>query len=136
MLKGILAPDDARSAAEHADGLIVSNHGGRQVDGAIGAAEALPGVVRAVNEREHDCAILFDSGIRRGADAIKALALGADSVLLGRPYAYGLALGGEDGVESVVKNFRADLDLTLGLCGRASVADLDRSCLVDAVETN
>lgn len=136
VLKGILAPEDTRLAAEHADGLIVSNHGGRQVDGAIGAVEALPGVVGAIEECEFDCTILFDSGIRRGADAIKALALGADSVLLGRPYAYGLALGGEDGVESVVKNFRADLDLTLGLCGRVSVDELDRSCLVDTSKPN
>lgn len=134
VLKGILSPDDAFLAAEHADGLVVSNHGGRQIDGAIGAVEALPGVVGAVEKSEFDCTILFDSGIRRGADAIKALALGADSVLLGRPYAYGLALGGEDGVESVVENFRADLDLTLGLCGCASVDELDRSCLIDTSE--
>jgi isopentenyl-diphosphate delta-isomerase len=132
VLKGILSPEDARLAAEHAEGLIVSNHGGRQVNGAIGAIEALPGVIEAIEESEHDCTTLFDSGIRRGADAIRAIALGADAVLLGRPYVYGLALGGEDGVEAVVKNFRADLDLTLGLCGCASVREVDRFCVIDA----
>ena len=129
LVKGVLHPDDAKRAVEcGADGIIVSNHGGRQVDGALGALAALPGVVEAVGD---ETTILFDSGIRRGADAIKAIALGADAVLLGRPYAYGLALDGEDGVRSVVENFRADLDLTLALSGHTSFADLDESVLVD-----
>jgi len=129
VLKGVLHPDDARLAVEHgADGLVVSNHGGRQVDGAIPALDALPGVVDAV---EGEIPVLFDSGIRRGADALKAIALGAEAVLLGRPWVYGLALAGQAGVESVVKNFRADLDLTLALTGYDDVGDVDRACLFE-----
>lgn len=127
VVKGVLHPDDAERAVEcGADGIIVSNHGGRQVDGAIGALTALPSVVEAV-----DIPILFDSGIRGGADVVKALSLGADAVLLGRPYAYGLALDGEEGVRAVLENFLADLDLTLALSGHTSFDDLDRSVLVD-----
>jgi isopentenyl-diphosphate delta-isomerase len=127
IVKGILHPDDAQAALEHgADGVIVSNHGGRQVDRAIPALEMLPEVRRRVGE---DATVLFDSGIRRGADAVVALALGADAVLVGRPYVYGLALEGAAGVEAVVANLLADLDLTLGLAGRRSVGDLDRSVL-------
>ena len=128
IVKGVLHPDDAARAVEcGADGVIVSNHGGRQVDGAIGALTALPGVVDAVE----DTPVLFDSGIRGGADVVKAIALGADAVLLGRPYAYGLALDGEAGVRSVLENFRADLDLTLALAGHTSFDDLDRTVLLD-----
>src|SRR5690606_27629855 len=128
LLKGILHPDDAQLAVEHGmDGIIVSNHGGRQVDGALGAADALPDVVAAVAGR---VPVLFDSGIRGGADAIKALALGATAVCIGRPYAYGLAVAGEQGVREVIQNLRADFNLTLGLTGHASVAELDQSCLV------
>ncbi|EMA52035.1 alpha-hydroxy-acid oxidizing protein [Halococcus thailandensis] len=128
IVKGVLHPDDAERAVEcGADGVVVSNHGGRQVDGAIGALTALPGVVDAVG----DVPVLFDSGIRSGADAVKAIALGADAVLLGRPYAYGLALDGEAGVGSVLENFRADLDLTLALAGHTSFDELDRSILLD-----
>ena len=128
IVKGVLHPDDAARAVEcGADGVIVSNHGGRQVDGAIGALTALPGVVDAVE----DTPVLFDSGIRGGADAVKAIALGADAVLLGRPYAYGLAVDGEAGVRSVLENFRADLDLTLALAGHTSFDDLDRTVLLD-----
>jgi len=101
----------------------VSNHGGRQVDGALAALDALPRVVDAVAGR---IPVLFDSGIRRGADVFKALALGARAVLLGRPYCYGLAVRGEDGVREVVRNLLADFDLTLGLAGCASVAELSR----------
>jgi lactate 2-monooxygenase len=128
ILKGILHPNDALSALDAGvDGIIVSNHGGRQVDGSIAALDALPDVVDAVNGR---VPVLFDSGIRRGADAIKAIALGAQAVLLGRPYIYGLAVGGEAGVTDVVNNFLADLDLTLALCGHTSMATVDRSILV------
>jgi isopentenyl diphosphate isomerase/L-lactate dehydrogenase-like FMN-dependent dehydrogenase len=124
LLKGILHPDDARLALDHGmDGVIVSNHGGRQVDGALAALDALPRVVDAVAGR---IPVLFDSGIRRGADVFKALALGARAVLLGRPYCYGLAVRGEDGVREVVRNLLADFDLTLGLAGCASVAELSR----------
>jgi len=127
VLKGILHPDDGRLAVEHkADAIIVSNHGGRQVDGAIAALDALPPVVAAV---EGKIPILFDSGIRYGADAIKALALGARAVLLGRPYIWGLAVGGEQGVRDVIENFLADLDLTMGLAGFRSVRELGASVL-------
>ncbi|HEU4697643.1 MAG TPA: alpha-hydroxy-acid oxidizing protein [Gemmatimonadales bacterium] len=128
LLKGVLHPDDARTALDHgADGLVVSNHGGRQVDGAVGALDALPAVVDAVGGR---VPVLFDSGIRGGADAFKALALGARAVCLGRPYVYGLALAGEAGVREVIRNLVAELDLTLGLAGQPSVAALDRTALV------
>jgi len=127
VVKGVLHPEDAERAVEcGADGVIVSNHGGRQVDGAIGALSALPSVVEAV-----DVPVLFDSGIRGGADIVKAIALGADSVLLGRPYAYGLAIDGEAGVGSVLDDFLADLDLTLALAGHTSFDELDESILVD-----
>ncbi|WP_115862689.1 alpha-hydroxy-acid oxidizing protein [Halorussus litoreus] len=140
VLKGILHPEDAREAVRRGvDGIVVSNHGGRQVDGAISAVAALPEVVAAVEDERarndggdgDDFAILFDSGIRRGSDAIKALALGADAVLLGRPYVYGLAIDGEDGVREVVRNFLADLDLTLALSGHDTVSELDESVLVE-----
>jgi isopentenyl diphosphate isomerase/L-lactate dehydrogenase-like FMN-dependent dehydrogenase len=132
LLKGLLHPDDARRAADHgADGVIVSNHGGRQVDGAIPALDALPRVAKAVGD---DFPVLFDSGIRRGPDVIKALALGAEAVLVGRPYAYGLAAGGADGAEAALHNLLAELDLTMGLSGCASLDDIDRDLLarVDA----
>jgi lactate 2-monooxygenase len=127
ILKGILHEEDAARAMDAGvDGIIVSNHGGRQVDGAIAALDALPSVVREVNGR---IPVLFDSGIRRGADVFKALALGAKAVLLGRLYMYGLAVAGEPGVREVLLNLVADLDLTLALSGYASCAELDRSAL-------
>jgi isopentenyl diphosphate isomerase/L-lactate dehydrogenase-like FMN-dependent dehydrogenase len=127
VVKGVLHPDDARLAVEHGlDGLVVSNHGGRQVDGAIGSLDALPGIVEAVAGR---IPVLFDSGVRGGADAFKALALGATAVLLGRPYVYGLALGGEAGVCDVIRNVVADFDLTLALSGCRSVSELGPQCL-------
>ncbi len=116
VIKGIQHPDDAREAARRGiDGIVVSNHGGRQVDGAIGSLDALPAIAAAVADQ--DLAILFDSGVRGGADALKALALGADAVCLGRPYVWGLALDGQGGVEAVLKMVLAELDLTMALCG-------------------
>jgi lactate 2-monooxygenase len=127
VLKGIQHTDDARLAEEAGvDGIVVSNHGGRQVDGAIGALEALPGIVAAVGDR---LTVLFDSGIRTGADVFKALALGAKAVCVGRPYAYGLGLAGEDGVRQVLRGLMADLDLTLGLAGHHSVHELTPDAL-------
>lgn len=127
LLKGILHPDDARQALDAgAAGIIVSNHGGRQVDGAIPALDALPGVVAAIQGR---APVLFDSGIRRGADIFRAVALGASAVLLGRPYMWGLALGGEAGVRDVLLNTLADLDLTLALSGYTSCAQLTPAVL-------
>lgn len=129
LVKGILHPADARRAVELGmDGVIVSNHGGRQVDGAVAALDALPAVAAAVDGR---VPVLFDSGVRTGADVMKALCLGAQAVLLGRPYVYGLALAGEAGVRAVIDNLIADLDLTLGLAGRRSLADLGREVLVE-----
>ncbi|KWX01503.1 alpha-hydroxy-acid oxidizing enzyme [Carbonactinospora thermoautotrophica] len=130
LLKGILHPDDARRAVDAGmDGVIVSNHGGRQVDGSIAALDALPGVAAAVDGR---AAILFDSGIRTGADVVKALALGADAVLVGRPYVYGLALGGEEGVRHVLRCLLAELDLTLALSGHTTPDQLTPDALVHA----
>ena len=127
ILKGILHPDDAKKAIDHgADGIIVSNHGGRQMDGAIGALDALVTIADAVADKT---TILFDSGIRRGADVFKAMALGAKAVLIGRPYAYGLALAGEHGVKEVLANLLADVDLTLGLAGCNSWADVTKDKL-------
>ena len=128
LLKGILHPDDARQALDSGvDGIIVSNHGGRQVEGARAALDALPDVAQAVKGQ---IPILFDSGIRCAADAFKAIALGARAVLLGRPYIWGLALGGQEGVEEVLRNFLADLDLTLALSGYTSYRALEPSALV------
>jgi L-lactate dehydrogenase (cytochrome) len=116
LVKGIQHADDAREAvARGIDGIVVSNHGGRQVDGAVASLDALPAIAEAVGDQ--DLAILFDSGIRGGADVLKALALGADAVCLGRPYLWGLALDGQAGVETVLKMVLAELDLTMALCG-------------------
>jgi lactate 2-monooxygenase len=128
VLKGIQSREDALLAVEHGiEGIIVSNHGGRQVDGAIGSLQALPGVVEAVGDR---CEVLFDSGIRSGADALKALALGARAVCLGRPYVWGLALGGEQGVIDVLRAFLAELDLNMALSGHASIDEVGMHTLV------
>ena len=127
LLKGVLHPDDARRARDAgADGLIVSNHGGRQVDGSVAALDALPAIVDAVPA---GFPVLTDSGVRSAADAVKAVALGARAVLLGRPFVWGLALGGEEGVRQVLRSFLAELDLTLGLSGHRTPATLDRSVL-------
>jgi lactate 2-monooxygenase len=128
VLKGILSAADARAAAAAGmDGVVVSNHGGRQVDGAIGALDALPEVAEAVGSQ---LAVLFDSGIRGGADILKALALGAQAVLIGRPYVYGLALGGEAGVVHVLRALRTEFELSMRLAGLAQLSDLGPGILV------
>jgi isopentenyl diphosphate isomerase/L-lactate dehydrogenase-like FMN-dependent dehydrogenase len=120
IVKGVLHADDARRAADLGmDGILVSNHGGRQVDGSIAALDALGPVADAV-----DVPVLFDSGVRTGSDVVKALALGASAVLVARPWVWGLALGGQAGVEQVVRGLLADLDLTLAMCGVRDVADI------------
>jgi lactate 2-monooxygenase len=120
LVKGVLHPDDARRAVDLGlDGVVVSNHGGRQVDGSIAALDALGPVADAV-----DVPVLFDSGVRTGSDVVKALALGASAVLVARPWVWGLALAGQAGVEQVLKGLLADLDLTLAMCGVADVADV------------
>lgn len=122
LLKGILHPEDALRAVElGVDGVYVSNHGGRQVDGSLAALHALPQVVQAVEGR---VPVLMDSGVRTGADAVKALALGARAVGLGRPYVYALALGGEEGVGAFLDHFLAELELTLALSGVGSLEEL------------
>jgi len=132
VLKGVLHPEDAVTAVRQGvDGIIVSNHGGRQVDGAVAALDALPGVVQAVDGK---IPVLLDSGVRTGSDVFKALALGAAAVCLGRPYVYGLAVAGELGVTESVSNVLAELDLTLGLAGRTSVCGLDSSALQAAAQ--
>lgn len=130
LIKGIIHPDDASKAADHGvEGIVVSNHGGRQADGAIGTLDALPDIIEATRDR---MTVLLDSGVRHGADVLKALALGAKAVLLGRPYAYALASHGEAGVRHLLRTFMADIDLQLGLCGQISAEALDRSLLADA----
>jgi lactate 2-monooxygenase len=130
LLKGILHPDDAARAMDAGiDGIVVSNHGGRQVDGSIATLDALPSVVDAVAGR---APVLLDSGVRSGADAFKALALGASAVLIGRPYVFGLGIAGEEGVREVLQNHMAEFDFTLGLTGCRSVAEIDRDAVVPA----
>lgn len=127
LLKGILHPEDAaRALSEGMDGLIVSNHGGRQVDGAIASLDALPAIRAAVGER---FPVLLDGGIRSGADIFKAMALGADCVCIGRPYVWGLALDGQAGVEHVLRCLLGELDLTLALSGYTSFAQLGHESL-------
>ncbi|HEX9624275.1 MAG TPA: alpha-hydroxy-acid oxidizing protein [Streptosporangiaceae bacterium] len=127
VLKGICAVADAQRAVDAGmDGIVVSNHGGRQVDGGIGALDALRPIVTAVGSRT---TVLFDSGVRGGADIIKAVALGAKAVLIGRPYAYALGLAGEDGVRHVLRALRSDFEITMRLSGFASLADLSPAVL-------
>ncbi|WP_182346426.1 alpha-hydroxy-acid oxidizing protein [Tomitella gaofuii] len=127
LLKGVLHPDDARRAVDEGlDGIIVSNHGGSQVDGAIGSLDALEAIAPVVDGR---ATVLLDSGVRGGADVFKALALGADAVTVGRPHLYGLALGGRDGARDAVANIIAEFDLTLGLAGLTSVGEIARDSL-------
>ena len=126
-LKGIVNPEDARLAADHGvDAVIVSNHGGRQLDGARSAISALPDVVDAVDGRME---VILDGGVRRGTDVIKAMALGARACMIGRPFLYGLASMGGAGVGRALEILRDELDVGLALMGRASVSDLDRSAL-------
>ena len=127
LLKGVLAPEDAMRAV-HAgvDGIIVSNHGGRNLDTLPAAIEALPRIIEAVQNR---VPVIMDSGIRRGTDILMALALGARAVLIGRPYAYGLAAAGEEGVERVVRILRQELERAMALSGRRSIAEIDSSVL-------
>lgn len=129
ILKGILHPADAKKAVDEGiDGIIVSNHGGRQVDGSVSSIEQLPKVVEAVNGQ---IPVLMDSGIRGGADIFKAIALGAKAVCLGRPYAFGLAAAGEAGVLEVLKNTMADFELTMALAGCKSVSEISKEMLVE-----
>ena len=129
VVKGIQHVEDAREAARRGiDGIVVSNHGGRQVDGAVASLDALPAIAAAVGG---DLAVLFDSGVRGGADALKALCLGADAVCLGRPYIWGLALDGQSGVETVLKMVLAELDLTMALCGLTRPDQLNPDALTE-----
>ncbi|AEI51296.1 Lactate 2-monooxygenase [Runella slithyformis DSM 19594] len=122
LLKGILHPDDALRALDHGiDGLVISNHGGRQVDGAVGTLDMLPRISEVIQGR---IPLLLDSGVRGGADIFKALALGASAVCLGRPYVYGLTLGGSEGIQQVLANYLADFDLTMALAGCRSINEI------------
>jgi 4-hydroxymandelate oxidase len=128
LVKGILTAEGANLALEHgAAGVIVSNHGGRQLDGAVSTCQALPAVVEAVGGRAE---VLVDAGIRRGTDVLKALALGARAVIVGRPYLWGLAVDGEAGVSRVLEMLRQELVLAMGLTGRPAIGEIDRSLLV------
>lgn len=127
LLKGVLSVQDALLAAQHGvDGIIVSNHGGRQLDGAVPSLEMLPEIVDAVGDR---LTVLFDSGVRTGADVLKALALGAKAVLVGRPVIYGLGVAGSEGARHVLAGLLADVDQSMGLAGVKNVAELNRSML-------
>lgn len=126
-VKGVLHPDDARQLVDAgADGVIVSNHGGRQVDGSVASLDALTAVVASVGDRAD---VLFDSGVRTGSDLVIALALGAKAVLYGRPWAYGLGIAGRDGVRHALRLLLADFDSAMGLSGCAKVAELDRALI-------
>ncbi|GAB3509207.1 lactate 2-monooxygenase [Emticicia fontis] len=127
ILKGILAVDDAQKTMDYGmDGIFISNHGGRQVDGSISSFEALPAIAKVVKGK---LPIIIDSGIRSGADVFKALAMGATAVSIGRPYVYGLALGGERGVYEVLRNFMSDFELTMGLSGCKNIAEITPDCV-------
>ncbi len=127
LLKGILHPDDASTAIDHGvNGIIVSNHGGRQVDGSISTIDALPTIAQRVAGR---IPVLLDGGVRGGADMVKALALGATAVCIGRPYVYGLAIAGSEGVEEVLKNLMAEFYFTMGLAGINSVKEITHNTL-------
>jgi len=128
LLKGIQHPDDAKRAIEFGmDGIIVSNHGGRQVDGGVSTIEMLPAISKVVQQQ---IPILIDSGIRSGADVFKCLALGATAVCIGRPYVYALAVNGQTGVETLLKNFMADFELNMALAGCRSISEINEDCLI------
>jgi lactate 2-monooxygenase len=128
LIKGVTHPDDALLAVEHgAAGIIVSNHGGRQLDGAVATLDVLPSIVRSVQGK---VPVLMDSGIRRGADVVKALALGAKAVLIGRPYAYGLAVAGETGVKEVIERMIAETGLETALSGRTAIGEINESLIM------
>ncbi|HEY5218856.1 MAG TPA: alpha-hydroxy acid oxidase, partial [Gemmatimonadaceae bacterium] len=129
VLKGVLTGDDARFAADHgAAAVVVSNHGGRQLDGSVSSAYALREVMQAVGDRLE---VLVDGGIRRGSHVVAALALGARAVLIGRPYLWGLAVNGEDGVRQVLDGFKNEVTLAMALCGRTTVGAIDRSLIAE-----
>jgi isopentenyl diphosphate isomerase/L-lactate dehydrogenase-like FMN-dependent dehydrogenase len=128
-VKGLLDPDDAvRAVSIGCEGVVVSNHGGRQLDHALASVDALPAIVEAVGGRGE---VLFDGGIRRGTDVVKALALGARAVLIGRAQIYGLIVDGQQGVSHVLEILRSELDRALLLMGVRAVDELDRSWLID-----
>ena len=127
VLKGILSPAEAREAVERGvDGVIVSNHGGRQLDGAIAGLDALPRIAEAIGGR---IPVLLDGGVRRGADVVKAIALGATACLIARPQLWGLAIGGEAGVAHVLEIFRREIDRTMGLCGVTKIGDISSALI-------
>jgi lactate 2-monooxygenase len=131
ILKGILHPDDALKCLDYGmDGIIISNHGGRQVDGAVSTMQMLPSIAKVIAGK---IPLILDSGVRGGADAFKAIALGADAVCIGRPYAYGLAVAGEQGVYEVLKNFITDFELTMGLAGCRSVQEIGSHMVTEDV---
>ncbi len=132
VLKGICHPDDARRALdEGVDGIYCSNHGGRQANGGGGAVDWLPGVVDAVRSVSDTAPVVFDSGVRTGADVVKALALGATAVAVGRPYVYALALGGVPGLVHLLRSLQAETDLVMAVDGYPTRADLVRDAVVD-----
>jgi L-lactate dehydrogenase (cytochrome)/(S)-mandelate dehydrogenase len=127
LLKGVLSSAEAKAALDHGvDGLIISNHGGRQLDGVPAAIDTLPAITAAVGGR---IPLLIDGGVRRGGDILKALALGATAVLIGRPQLWGLAVDGEAGVRHVIETYRRELDRAMGLCGVSRVADIGKSLI-------
>ena len=127
LLKGILHTDDARKALDFGmDGIIISNHGGRQIDGAIATLDALPKIANVVQGK---VPVLMDSGVRGGADIFKALALGANAVCIGRPYVYGLTIAGEQGVREVIQNLMADFELTMALAGCKDISEINPDAL-------
>jgi isopentenyl diphosphate isomerase/L-lactate dehydrogenase-like FMN-dependent dehydrogenase len=129
LLKGILTAEDAKLAVNHgADGVIVSNHGGRQLEGAMSAVQALPEIAQAVGD---ELEVILDGGIRRGADVVRARALGAKACMVGRAWLYGLASGGQPGVERALEILRDEIDIALTLLGRPKFAELDQRVLIE-----
>ena len=128
IIKGIMDPEDAKAAVDvGADAIVVSNHGGRQLDGAISSIAALPDIVDAIGDK---CEVWMDSGIRTGQDILRAVALGARGTLIGRAFAYGLGANGQAGVTKTLEILHRELDLTMGLCGRTSLEKIDSSIII------